>query len=111
MRFDSTITPDEAMRELGVRLESVRLGRNLTRAELARRSGVPERTLARIECGDTGIRFKAFVAVCSSLSLMNGFESLIPERGITPEEIVKGLRPRKRARKHAVRTIEWGDQK
>ena len=111
MRFDSTITPDEAMRELGVRLESIRLGRNLTRAELARRSGVPERTLARIECGDAGIRFKAFVAVCSALSLMNGFESLIPERGITPEEIVKGLRPRKRARKHAVRTIEWGDQK
>lgn len=111
MRFDSTITPEEAMRELGARLESVRLGRNLTRAELARRSGVPERTLARIEGGDTGIRFKAFVTACFALSLMNGFESLIPERGITPEEIVKGLRPRKRARKHERKTIEWGDEK
>ncbi|MBQ0033607.1 MAG: helix-turn-helix transcriptional regulator, partial [bacterium] len=79
--------------------------------ELARRSGVPERTLARIECGDTGIRFKAFVAVCSALSLIGGFEALIPERGITPEEIVKGLRPRKRARKHERRAIEWGDEK
>ena len=111
MRFDSTITPEEAMRELGVRLESVRLGRNLTRVELAHRSGVPERTLARIERGDTGVRFKAFVDVCSALSLMNGFEFLIPERGITPEEIVKGIRPRRRARKHGQVAIEWGDEK
>ena len=111
MKFDITLTPQEIVRELGSRLSSVRLGRNMTRAELSQRSGVAERTLARIENGEGNVRLEAFAAVCSALALTGRFEALLPMAGQTPESIYKNERPRKRARRLKKVGIVWGDEK
>jgi transcriptional regulator with XRE-family HTH domain len=39
---------------ISIRLEEIRESRKLSQAELARRSGVPQSTISRIEAGETG---------------------------------------------------------
>ena len=39
---------------ISIRLEELREARGLSQAELARRSGVPQSTISRIEAGETG---------------------------------------------------------
>ena len=111
MNFDVTITPTEAIREIGSRLMALRLGRNMTRAELARRSGVAERTLARLEGGEGRVRLEAFVAVCSTLAILGRFDVLLPSVRQSPEEVYKRENPRRRARAKKKTAIVWGDEK
>ena len=111
MRFDITLTPQEIVRELGVRLASVRLGRNMPRAELSQRSGVAERTLARLENGEGNVRLEAFASVCSALALTGRFETLLPKAEQRPESIYLNERLRKRARSAKKVSLAWGDGK
>ena len=39
---------------ISIRLEELRQAKDLSQAELARRSGVPQSTISRIEAGETG---------------------------------------------------------
>lgn len=111
MRFDITLTPQEIVRELGSRIAAVRLGRNITRAELSQRSGVAERTLARLEDGEGNVRLEAFASVCSALALTGRFETLLPKTEQSPESIYRNERLRKRARPKKKTNLVWGDEK
>lgn len=111
MRFDITLTPQEIVRELGSRIAAVRLGRNITRAELSQRSGVAERTLARLENGEGNVRLEAFASVCSALALTGRFETLLPNAEQSPESIYRNERLRKRARPKKKANLVWGDEK
>ena len=111
MRFDITLTPHEIVQELGRRIASVRLGRNMTRAELSQRSGVAERTLARLESGEGNVRLEAFASVCSALALTGRFEALLPKAEQRPESIFKNEQLRKRARPTRKTNLVWGDEK
>ena len=44
----------QALSPITIRLKQFREERQLSQAELARRSGVPQSTISRIEAGDTG---------------------------------------------------------
>ena len=100
MKFDVMMTEDEALREAGHRLAQIRLGRNLSQEELSRRAGVSKRSLERLEAGSGGLRLNAFFAVCGALGLTSGFESLLPEPQLTPQDILVARKLPKRARKH-----------
>lgn len=101
MKFDVMMTEDEALREAGKRLAQIRLSRNITQQELAQRAGVSKRSLERLEAGEGGLRLVLFFAVCGVLGLMPGFESLLPEMQLSPQDILAKRTLPKRARKRA----------
>jgi len=55
MKIAAQLTAESILEELGGRLASVRLGRNLTQAALAEEAGVSKRTVERLESGAVAI--------------------------------------------------------
>lgn len=109
MKFDITLTEKEVLQEVGKRLSQLRTGRNLTQAELAKRAGVSKRSIERLEAGAGGVRLEIFVLVCLALSLVGGFEVLLPETVFSPQDILAKSRLPKRVRKkRRVTAEEWG---
>ena len=78
MRIDSNLTDIELLRELGGRLTSARLARNLTQAALAEEAGVSKRTLERLESGEVATQLSSFIRVCRALGMVEQFESIVP---------------------------------
>ena len=109
MKFDVMMTEEEALRETGRRLAQIRLSRNMTQAELAQRSGVSKRSLERLESGAGGLRLDVFFAVCGALSLMQGFETLVPEVQLSPQDILSRRVLPKRAHRRKTSNKEWGE--
>ena len=107
MKYTVAMTEDEALRESGRRLAQIRLSRNMTQSELAQRAGVSKRTLERLEIGTGGVRIDALFAVCGALGLTSGFETLLPEVQLSPQDILENRRMPKRARRKSVAAKEW----
>ena len=108
MKYNIAMTEDEALCESGRRLSQIRLSRNMTQAELAQRAGVSKRTLERLEMGAGGVRIDAFFAVCGALGLTAGFETLLPEVQLSPQDILAKRTLPKRAHRRNDATKEWG---
>ncbi|TLD69810.1 helix-turn-helix transcriptional regulator [Phragmitibacter flavus] len=85
------------LQELGARLMAVRLGRNLTQAQLAREAGVSKRTLERLEAGEVAVQLTGLIRVLRVLDLLEGLNQLVPEPVASPMEELK-LRGRRRKR-------------
>lgn len=82
---------DDAARvgaQLGERLARIRLGRNLTQAQLARAAGTSRRTLVRLEAGE-GVSLDAFVRVLMALQLEEGLLAALPDPSVRPIERVR----------------------
>ena len=109
MKYNVAMTEDEALRESGRRLAQIRLSRNLTQVELAQRAGVSKRTLERLEMGAGGVRIDAFFAVCGALGLTVGFETLLPEVQLSPQDILAKRTLPKRAHRRIEAAKEWGN--
>ncbi len=62
---------------ISIRLEELREAKGLSQAELARRSGVPQSTISRIEAGETG-----------SISLVN-LERLADALGVNAAVLIE----------------------
>jgi transcriptional regulator with XRE-family HTH domain len=76
---------------------------------LAQRAGVSKRTLERLEMGAVGVRIDAFFAVCGALGLTVGFETLLPEVQLSPQDILAKRTLPKRAHRRSGATKEWGN--
>ena len=74
MRIDVTMTASEVTRELGLRLAQLRIARNLTQAQLARKAGVGLSSVIRLERGCESVGLDIFIAVCSALALTGNFD-------------------------------------
>ena len=107
MNFEVVMTTAESVREAGNRLAQIRLSRNITQLELAQRAGVSKRSLERLEAGVVGLRQDVFFAVCGALGLTPGFEVLLPEVRLSPQDILAKRVLPKRARKRKT-AREWG---
>ena len=77
-------------------LESVRLLKNISQANLAEAAGVSRRTISRMENGK-GISLDTFIRVMTALDLADHLKALVPSSEIRPIERVKRKRERKNA--------------
>lgn len=72
------------MRELGQAVKIARRQRKWTQDELAKRSGVWQETISKIERGARGTRVQTFLRLCLALNL----ELIVTKRGeATPQEL------------------------
>lgn len=98
MKIDSSLTDGRVLTLLGERLLAVRLGHNLTQAELAEQAGVSKRTVERLESGAVASQLSSFVRVCRVLGLLERFEVLLPQPAPSP---MAQLRRQGKARQRA----------
>lgn len=95
------------------RLESIRLSRNITQAQLAEESGVSLRTIGRLEKGQ-GISMDTFIRVMTALKIQQNFEALLPDPAVRPIERI-GISSGERKRASKIKSNDeppawsWGD--
>ena len=95
------------------RLESIRLSRNITQAQLAEKAGVSQRTIGRLEKGQ-GVSVDTLIRVMMALGIQQNLEALLPDPVVRPiERVGIGGAERKRARpaksNDRPSTWSWGD--
>ena len=89
----------EILQMLGERITEERLSQNITRRDLASRSGVAYSTLRRIESSGEGSMLH-YVAILQALSLVDQIEQFLPPHQFNPEQVYKMQgRVRQRARR------------
>ena len=109
----SVAASDKIETALCKRLESIRLSRNITQAQLAEEAGVSPRTIGRLEKGQ-GVSMDTFIRIMMALSIQQNLEALLPDPSVRPiERIGMGAAERKRARPTKsigeLPTWSWGD--
>jgi transcriptional regulator with XRE-family HTH domain len=94
----SVATSDQIEAALCKRLESVRLSRNITQAQLAEEAGVSPRTIGRLEKGQ-GVSMDTFIRIMMALGIQQNLEALLPDPTVRPiERAGMGAGERQRAR-------------
>lgn len=101
--------------ELGERAQQYRVGMNLTQAELARSSGVSQRTIERLEAGSS-VQLDKLVRILRALRLSDNLDQLIPETSVRPIQLAGSkteIRQRSRKRRGTPKEQGWvwGDKK
>ena len=122
MHFIELLTDDAVLRELGQRLERLRLARNISQQELARSAGVSRATIIRVERGES-VQMSTMVKLWRALDLLAEIDAAVPERVDSPIAAVdreSRRRERRRATAHrlrqrpspdaASRPFRWGDE-
>ena len=109
----SVATSDQIEAALCKRLESIRLSRNITQAQLAEEAGVSPRTIGRLEKGQ-GVSMDTFIRIMMALSIQQDLEVLLPDPTVRPiERAGMGAGERQRARPtkpiEKLTTWSWGD--
>lgn len=106
---------EQIVRDLGARLERIRLSRNLTQAELADEAGVSKRTIMRLERG-VGPTLDTFIRVLLALGMSSNLAALLPDADVRPmERVLNRGRERQRARRATPKAkpatpFRWGDE-
>jgi len=109
----SVATSGQIEAALCKRLESIRLSRNITQAQLAEEAGVSPRTIGRLEKG-RGVSVDTFIRIMIALGIQQSLEALLPDPTVRPiERVGIGAGERKRARPTQTSnerpTWSWGD--
>ena len=106
-------TDEAILAELGARLSSVRLSRNLTQAQLAQDAGVSKRTVERMEAGESA-QLTSFIRVLRTLDLLDGLDLLLPPPTPGPMDLLRRAgKPPQRATGTIPSSGEpwaWGDE-
>lgn len=88
MKIQKSMSNRVVLTELGQRLKDHRLNAQLTQQSLASEAGVSKRTVERMEAGQS-TQFINIIAVCRVLNLLENLNSLIPEPGPSPMDMLK----------------------
>ncbi len=117
MTIDELQTNESVFRELGKRIHDLRLDRNVSQDELAKKAGISLSTLKNLEKGNE-VKLGVLLNVLRALGILANVDSLIPEYHLHPMEAFalqqKGIVKRKRASRQqpAKKTgWKWGDEK
>ena len=81
-------TDEAILAELGARLCSVRLSRDLTEAQLSQDAGVSKRTVERIEAGQSA-HLTSFIRILRTLDLLDGLGFLLPPPQPGPMDLLR----------------------
>jgi transcriptional regulator with XRE-family HTH domain len=119
MRLDELRTDEAVLREIGARLEQLRLARNRSQLQMAQDAGVGRATIQRIERGES-VQLTSLVKLLRALGLLGELEAAIPAAVESPiAELERRNRPsRRRASSRrtaspsarADRPWRWGDE-
>jgi len=115
MKITVQLTDDAVLAELGARIAGRRLELQLTQAVVAEQAGIAKRTLERMEAGQTS-QLSTLVRVLRVLDATSGLDSLIPETGPRPMDLLKQkgkVRQRasgQRAAKAAGKSWQWDEK-
>ena len=97
MKITNHLTDDAVLVELGARIAARRVELQLTQAAVAEQAGIAKRTLERLEAGQSS-QLVTLVRVLRILDTVSGLDSLIPESGPRPMDLLKRKgKARKRA--------------
>ena len=110
MKITNEVSDAAVLEEMGRRLAQVRLGQNLSQAQLAEKADVAKRTVERLESGRVAPQLAGFIRICRALDLVERFELLVPELAASeavPPHFVG--RKRRRASTPGARAAERGD--
>ncbi|MGD0196540.1 MAG: helix-turn-helix transcriptional regulator [Solirubrobacteraceae bacterium] len=107
MEIRSELSDQALLAEIGRRLQTQRLDRNLTQDELAAEAGVSRDTVARLERGQS-VSLSHALRILRALALLEGLAALIPEPLPSPLEQLEraGRRRRRAAGSHATQRNE-----
>ena len=89
-------TVDEIEAELGERLKTLRIHRNLDQKTIAARAGISVRTLRNLESG-SGSSLHTLIQVVRVLGRESWFETIAPVPSINPLMLTRIATPRQRA--------------
>jgi putative transcriptional regulator len=123
MHLSDLHTDDAVLRELGQRLEHLRLARNISQEELGRMAGVSRATIIRVERGES-VQLSTMVKLWRALDLLPEIDAAVPERRDSPiADAERESRRRERRRATAQRLRQrpapgkatgkpftWGDE-
>jgi transcriptional regulator with XRE-family HTH domain len=116
MKLEHISNDAAILTEIGLRLARRRIKLGLTQANLAEQAGIGKRTLERLEAGES-VQLANFLQVLRGLHLLDGLESLLPESGPRPMELLKHQgKQRKRASARqrkpdkSDQPWKWGDE-
>ena len=84
------LTDEAILADLGNRLTSARLSRDLTQAKLAHNAGVSKRTVERVEAGHS-TQLVSLIRILRALDLLGGLASLAPPPQPGPMELLRTL--------------------
>jgi transcriptional regulator with XRE-family HTH domain len=110
MKITSLLTDDAVLAELGARIAGRRVELQLTQAAVAEQAGIAKRTLERMEAGQTS-QLTTLIRVLRVLDAASGLDSLIPESGPRPMDLLKRkgkVRQRASGRRAAKATANHG---
>ena len=115
MKFINDLSDDAVLREIGHRIAQYRLNQDKTQAALAQEAGVSNRTIARVEHGDS-VQASNIMRILRALQLLENLNTLIPEPAVSPVQQLKmqGKQRQRASSKPAKSTKEepwsWGDE-
>lgn len=115
MKISDLMTDEAVLAEVGRRLAARRLELELTQADVAEQAGIAKRTLERMEAGHSS-QLSSLIRVLRVLDAVPGLETLIPETGPRPMDLLKRegkARQRasgKRSKPTSTKTWQWDDE-
>ncbi len=112
MKLYGTENNEYIMKELGKRIQDVRIAMSITQKTLAVRAGVSPSTMERIENGEN-VKVENVLNVMRALSLLQNVNILIPEQEIVPTILIEHRIRRKRVRTKPIDNAnewKWGDE-
>lgn len=115
MVFINNLSDEAVLKEIGHRITQYRLNQDKTQAALAQEAGVSNRTMARVEHGDS-VQASSLIRILRALQLLENLDTLIPELTVSPVQQLKmqGKR-RQRASSKSSKSKKaapwsWGDE-
>lgn len=91
------MTDEDAMRDIGERIRAIRVGRNVTVPDLARRTNLNQKTVMNAEAGRNP-RLATIVRVLRALGRLDALDAFLPVPALAPLDVLKrGGKPRRRA--------------
>lgn len=101
----SSMSDLEIERELGRRIKSLRLRRNMTQQSVADAACIGRKSVSALENGSGGTMLSTMIAIMRELGALDGLDTFLPEPSVSPIELAK--REGKR-RKRASGSVESG---
>ena len=88
MKLTNDNSDSAVLKEMGNRIAQYRLNQDKTQAALAQEAGVSNRTMTRVENGNS-IQASSLIRILRALKLVDNLDGLIPEPVASPRSTIK----------------------